>query len=253
MITANTIKQVKSLQQKKYRRELGLFVVEGQKMFSEIINSDLKIRDIYCLASFINESKQYESRATEVTKKEMSRMSGLVTPSAVLAVVEIPWYSFTLDAIQNGVSIALDDIQDPGNLGTIIRLASWFGIEFIFCSHGTTETFSPKVVQASMGALTNVKVIYTDLESFINDAAKAKIPVFGTFLDGEDIYNASLPAHGILVFGNEGKGISESLSNNIQGKLTIPRFSETTSGSESLNVAVAAAIVCSEFKRRIKK
>ncbi|MFO8021605.1 MAG: RNA methyltransferase, partial [Perlabentimonas sp.] len=249
----NTIKQVKSLQQKKYRRELSLFVVEGQRMFNEIIESDLKIRDIYCLASFINESMQYEGRVTEVTKKEMSRMSGLVTPSPVLAVVEIPRYSFTLDVVQNGVSIALDDIQDPGNLGTIIRLASWFGIEFIFCSHGTAEAFSPKVVQASMGALTNVKVIYTDLESFINDAAKAKIPVFGTFLNGEDIYNASLPANGILVFGNEGKGISENLSNSIQGKLTIPRFSETTSGSESLNVAVAAAIVCSEFIRRIKK
>jgi len=253
MITASTIKQVKSLQQKKYRREYGLFVVEGQRMFSEIIESDLKIRDIYGLTSFINESKDYENRVTEVTKKEMSRMSGLVTPSPVLAVVEIPNNSFTLKAIQNNVSIALDDIQDPGNLGTIIRLASWFGIEFIFCSYGTAEAFSPKVVQASMGALTNVKVIYTDLESFVNDATKAKIPVFSTCLDGEEIYNASLPANGLIVFGNEGKGISNSLSNRIKRKLTIPRFSETTTGSESLNVAVAAAIVCSEFKRRIKK
>ncbi|MFP4557110.1 MAG: TrmH family RNA methyltransferase [Bacteroidales bacterium] len=252
MITAKTIKQVKSLQLKKYRREQGLFVVEGEKLFREIIDSNLRIRDIYSLPSFNIKSKQYEDRIISVSEKEMSRMSGLVTPSPVLAVVEIPHYSFTLKAIKNSVCIALDDIQDPGNLGTIIRLASWFGIDFIFCSHGTAEAFSPKVVQASMGALTNVKVIYTDLVSFIDNAAKAKIPVFGTLLNGEDIYSANLPANGIIVLGNEGKGISDNVGSRIQRKITIPRFSTTTSGSESLNVAIAAAIVCSEFKRRIK-
>jgi RNA methyltransferase, TrmH family len=252
MLTANSIKFVKSLQNKKHRKEFGLFVAEGPKLVLELIESNLSIETVYYT---INWEKPATAKAIKyelVSPKEMERISGLTTPSSVLAVIKIPNQSFLLSDLNASISIALDDIQDPGNLGTIIRLADWFGLEYIFCSNGTVDAFSPKVVQSTMGAISRVKIVYVDLATFFEDIKKHNIPISGTFLDGENIYNSELPKNGIIVLGNEGNGISEVIEKHVNQRITIPSFTAKGKGSESLNVAMATAIICSEFKRRIK-
>jgi len=176
----------------------------------------------------------------------MQQISNLKTASSVLAVVDIP--SVTIATIpRNELILALDDIQDPGNLGTIIRLADWFGINYIVCSLSTADAYGPKTVQATMGSLSRIKIVYTDLYSFLEPLAE-KIPIYGTFLEGENIYKAELSVNGVIVMGNEGKGISPEIAKLVSKKLLIPPFSDNS--PESLNVAVATAITCSEFKRR---
>jgi TrmH family RNA methyltransferase len=252
MLTANTIKFIKSLQNKKYRKEHGLFIAEGPKLVEDLIESDLSIDTIYYTTNWDNPISARGMKFELISQKDMYRISGLTSPSSVLATIKIPQANFLFSDFSKTIGIALDDIQDPGNLGTIIRLADWFGVEYIFCSKGTVDAFSPKVVQATMGAISRVKLVYVDLVNFLEDTRKNNIPIFGTFLDGEDIYNTDLPLNGIVVMGNEGSGISKSVERLITSRLTIPSFASKGMGSESLNVAMATAIICSEFKRRTK-
>lgn len=248
MITKNRIAQIKSLSQKKARVELKQFVAEGIKMFEQIINSNFSIVEIYYLSDVENELfnmiGKMEVETFKITSNDMSRISQLKTPTSVLIVVEIP--NPTSKGYVDGLSLALDSVQDPGNLGTIIRIADWFGISKIFCSMDCADIYSPKVIQATMGAITRIKVEYLDLESFLS---KVTVPVYGTFLEGENIYTQKLVNNSIIVMGNEGNGISNQVAKLVTNKINIPSFPVGESLGESLNVAVATAICVSEFRR----
>lgn len=241
-ISANRIKFVRSLAQKKFRDEHSLFVAEGEKIVAEAQASGYKIEEIY--------------RIEEIGAEAMARISNLSSPSPVLAVIKKPEFSAeeiisALKPESKGLYLALDGVKDPGNLGTIIRIADWFGVEAIFASPGTVEVFNPKVVQATMGAIFRKKVIYTDLAELCTSFKSLGLPVYGTLLDGKNIYE-SLPAdrkHGLVVMGSESFGISEQLRPHIDSKLFIPPYPADAVTSESLNVAIATAIICAEFRR----
>ncbi len=241
-ISANKIKFVRSLAQKKFRDEHSLFVAEGEKIVAEAQASGYKIEEIY--------------RIEEIGTEAMARISNLSSPSPVLAVIRKPELSAeeiisSLKPESKGLYLALDGVKDPGNLGTIIRIADWFGVEAIFASPGTVEVFNPKVVQATMGAIFRKKVIYTDLAELCTSFKSLELPVYGTLLDGKNIYEA-LPAdrkHGLVVMGSESFGISEQLRPHIDSKLFIPPYPADAVTSESLNVAIATAIICAEFRR----
>ena len=185
----------------------------------------------------------------EVTQEELTRASLQKTPQDVLAIFEQPAYEMQPDVVSRSLCLALDDIQDPGNLGTIIRVADWFGIEDIFCSLGTVDVYNPKTIQATMGALARVKLHYCDLPSFI--ASLKDIPVYGTFLDGDNMYEKELTSHGLIVMGNEGNGVSAEVANLVNERLYIPNYPPQRETSESLNVAMATGIICAEFRRRM--
>lgn len=241
-ISANKIKFVRSLAQKKFRDEHSLFVAEGEKIVAEAQASGYMIEEIF--------------RIEEIGTEAMARISNLSTPSPVLAVIRKPEFSAEdiiseLKPESKGLYLALDGVKDPGNLGTIIRIADWFGVEAIFASPGTVEVFNPKVVQATMGAIFRKKVIYTDLAELCTRFKSLGLPVYGTLLDGKNIYEA-LPAdrkHGLVVMGSESFGISEQLRPHIDSKLFIPPYPADAVTSESLNVAIATAIICAEFRR----
>lgn len=242
-LSANKIKFIRSLAQKKFRDEHSLFVAEGEKIVAEAQASGYKIEEIY--------------RIEEIGTEAMARISNLSTPSPVLAVIRKPEFSAEdiisgLKPESKGLNLALDGVKDPGNLGTIIRIADWFGVEAIFASPGTVEVFNPKVVQATMGAIFRKKVIYTDLAELCTRFKSLGLPVYGTLLDGKNIYEA-LPAdrkHGLVVMGSESFGISDELRGVIDHKLYIPPYPADSVTSESLNVAIATAIICAEFRRQ---
>ncbi len=259
-MTKADIQLVRSLEDKRTREEAGLFVAEGEKLVREILASDFAVRKIYTVDSsltFRNDNIRHPDRARQgdegsqlISPKEMERASHLKTPTDVLALVEIPRRRLDPATLKNSLTLALDGVQNPGNIGTIIRLADWFGIRDVMCSADCADCWNPKVVQATMGAITRVSVHYGRLESMLSATCIYKWPVFGTFLEGENIYDASLPPEGVIVLGSEGRGISPEIERLVTRKLFIPPFPRENSGSESLNVAVAAAIVCSEFRRR---
>jgi TrmH family RNA methyltransferase len=237
-------KRINSLAIKKYRDRERLFIVEGEKSLSVFLTSTFTVRSIY--QNHVCDFSDKHLDSVRISVSEMQQISNLKTASPVLAIVEIP--SVAIETIPHDeLILALDDVQDPGNLGTIIRLAAWFGINYIICSPFTVDAYGPKTVQATMGSLTKVNLLYSDLRPFLLSAS-AKSPVYGTFLEGENIYTTELSANGIIVMGNEGKGISPEIAGLITRKLLIPAFADNT--AESLNVAVATAITCSEFKRR---
>ena len=186
----------------------------------------------------------------EASREELSRASLLKTPQEALAVFRIPQYEAEAEVVRRSLCLALDGVQDPGNLGTIIRIADWFGIRHIFCSAGTADAFNPKTVQATMGALARVQLHYCDLRELV--ASLPDVPVFGTFLDGGDLYTQELSANGLIVMGNEGNGISPELAAVVNRRLLIPNYPQGEETSESLNVAVATAVVCAEFRRRMR-
>ena len=231
MMTAKEIKFVRSLQNRKARLEHGVFVVEGEKMVDEALASGFKVRSVY--------------RKSEIGEKQMSQISAMSSPSPALAVVEIPEFSLPENPFQ-GLSIALDSVRDPGNLGTIIRLADWFGVKAVYATPDTVEAYNPKVIQASMGSIFRVKVIYCPLVEKIEEFKAGGAEVYGTFLAGENIYKTSLAKDALVVLGNESNGVSHSVMQHVSKRITIPSFG---SSAESLNVAVAAAIVISECKR----
>lgn len=237
MISKNQIKFVRQLEQKKYRKKEGLFVAEGPKVVGDLLRAGFKAHTIFATSEWGSQGQSFQ----EVSDEELRRVSFLQHPQRVLALFFIPTESIPS---VSSLSLALDDVQDPGNLGTIIRIADWFGIDTIYCSENTADAWSPKVVQATMGSIARVNIIYTDLQELIS---KAQVPVYGTLLDGQDIYTQELSKEGIIVMGNEGNGISAPIRKLINRKLLIPQFHE---GPESLNVAIATAITCSEFRRR---
>jgi TrmH family RNA methyltransferase len=247
MLSASQIKFIRSLTQKRERDASGLFVAEGSKCVSEL----LQYFDCQLLVLSKEDTTRYSGNIEEIlyaSPKEIERASFQKTPQGVTAVFKKP--KAILPTINDKeLYLALDGIQNPGNLGTIIRLADWFGIRHIFCSPDTADAFGPKTVQATMGALGRVSVCYTDLPGFLTSARQAT-PVYGTFLGGRSIYASQLPDSAIIVMGNEGNGISEKVAGCIDNRLEIPSFSDGAETSESLNVAVATAVVCSEFRRR---
>jgi len=248
MLTKSKIAQIKSLSDKKARAESGLFVAEGPKLVGELLQSALTVRGVYGLEETLAGLPALAD-VTAVSAKEMDRISHLKTPSKVLALVEIPRYDFDPHALTQNLTLALDDVQDPGNVGTIIRLADWFGITNIYCSPTTADAFNPKVVQATMGAISRVRLHYTELPHVLEEARRQGIPVYGTFLDGERLYSARISTVGVIVMGNEGKGISPPVTRHITRKIFIPPYPEGIPTSESLNVAIATAVVCAEFRR----
>ena len=245
MITKADISLVRSLADKKARLENCLFVVEGPKLVEEALASGFTVRRVMGLPEYAH-FRYFE----EASAKDMERMSGLKTPQGVLALVDIPRPGVMAIPRQKLV-LALDGVQDPGNLGTILRTADWFGIRDVFCSEDTADCYNPKVVQASMGAVFRVGVHYTKLAPMLAEMHKHEVPVFGAFLDGENIYEADLGVapYGIIVMGNEGKGITPDVAANIGHRLYIPPYPTGRPSSESLNVATATAIICSEFRR----
>jgi TrmH family RNA methyltransferase len=236
MISKNQIKFVKQLEQKKYRRREGLFVAEGPKVVGDLIRAGFKPQALYATSG-------EWAMAQTVTEEELRKVSFLQHPQQVVALFKIP---VVKQAIPTTLHLALDGIQDPGNLGTIIRIADWFGIDTVFCSEDTADAWAPKVVQATMGSIARVNIIYTDLAALLDSTT---LPVYGTLLDGVNIYTQSLTPDGIIVMGNEGNGISKKIRERIDHRLLIPPFSKGDT-AESLNVAIATAITCSEFRRR---
>jgi len=226
------------LKQKKFRTQHQLFVVEGIKVVQEFLNSDYELDAIFAVDDRFS---QYNQKFTKVDSKELAKISGFSTPNKVLAIFKIP---NPLSIDWSGLVVALDDINDPGNLGTIIRLCDWFGVENLVCSEATVDCYNPKVVQASMGSHTRVNITYVDLLNTLPAAPNC----MGTFMDGDSIYEQNLPETGVIILGNEANGISEDVEDLIKSRLSIPRFG-TIKLTESLNVANAAAIILSEFKR----
>ena len=253
MLSKNKIKLIQSLNRKKDRDESGLFLVEGNKMVEEALRSEYQIETLVCTAQFADQHPEIRSKAKEIIiadKDLIQKASLLQNPQEALAIVIQPELNTPEMNLNTELCLALDFIQDPGNLGTILRIADWFGINTVICSENTVDVFNPKVVQASMGAIFRIKTSYTNLESFLLEASKSQIPVYGTFMDGNNIYTESLTKNGIIVFGNEGNGISDQIAQLVNRRIAIPTFSTNPNKAESLNVAIAASICCSEFRRR---
>lgn len=248
-LSKNKIKYIHSLEQKKIRKEEGVFLAEGPKLTGDLLGH-FPCRFLAATSAWLQKhDKVNADEIIEVSQEELSRASLLKTPQQVLAVFEQPRYVLTTDVVRNSLCLALDDVQDPGNLGTIIRLADWFGIEHIICSLNTVDVYNPKTIQATMGGIARVKVHYTALPGFIRSLEK-DTPVFGTFLDGKNMYEQPLSATGLIVMGNEGNGIGQEVEALINRKLYIPNYPQGKETSESLNVAIATAVVCAEFRRQ---
>ncbi len=253
MLSKNKIKLIQSLNRKKERDESGLFLAEGNKMVEEALRSVFEIETLVCTIQFAAQHPEIRLKAKEfieADKASIQKASLLQNPQEALAIVRQTAIEKPELNLSAELYLALDFIQDPGNLGTILRIADWFGINTVICSENTVDVYNPKVVQASMGAIFRIKTKYRNLESFLSEASKSQVPVYGTFMDGKNIYKEQLSPNGIIVLGNEGNGISDSVSQLVTQKITIPTFSINTNKSESLNVAIAASICCSEFRRR---
>jgi len=246
MLSKSQINLLKSLQQKKFRREHGLFIVEGHKSITEFINSAYKTEAVYYTPSFDSKVLKLSQKINfcEISVTELEKVSSLKTPQDALALINIPkWPVLQHEQLKGKFSLVLDGIQDPGNMGTIIRIADWFAIGNIICSEDTVDAYNPKVVQACMGSLARVKVHYTSLTEFLPEI---KLPVFGALLDGEKIYSTDFGKEGLIVMGNEGSGLRPEVQRMVNRAITIPRIGK----AESLNVAIATALFCSEITRK---
>ena len=240
MVSKNQIKLITSLQQKKYRNIEKLFIAEGTKVIQELLQSNFELEHLYTTKEDFNEITSVNR--TIVSESDLKKISALSSINTCLGVFRVPESKTTQE---EGLLVALDDIRDPGNMGTILRLCDWFGIKEVVCSKTTVDIYNPKVIQATMGSISRVNVNYVDLNSFLENTS---LPVFGTFMDGKNIYNQKLPKEGIIVMGNEANGISSTIERIVSERLSIPRFGSLQQ-TESLNVATATAIVLSEFKR----
>ena len=258
MISKNKIKYIRSLELKKNRNKEGKFVAEGFKVVDDLLA--LQPADLIVATSEWLKGKHLaaQTEVIEVTEEELKKVSFLQHPQQVLAVFkqdagnsqeEAEEKNFGFSNINTSeLNLALDGVQDPGNLGTIIRIADWFGITHIYCSQDTADVYNPKVVQATMGSIARVKVEYGNLLALV-ESLPADVPVYGTLLDGDNIYQQQLENRGLIVMGNEGKGISPALAKKVNRRLLIPNFPEGRATADSLNVAIATAITCSEFRR----
>ncbi|WP_282134298.1 TrmH family RNA methyltransferase [Seonamhaeicola maritimus] len=239
MLSKSQIKLITSLKQKKYRLQHGLFVVEGVKTIKELLHSSLILHKLYTTETFNIDAKD----EILISEPDLNRISFLKSPNKALAVFNIP-EAKKID--ESNLILALDDVRDPGNLGTIIRLCDWFGIKDLVCSKETVDCFNPKVIQATMGSITRVNITYIELSSFLKENHCTK---YGAFMDGENVYQSSLLEKGVLIMGNEANGISQEIESIINERVSIPRFGNIRA-TESLNVATATAVLLSEFKRR---
>ena len=258
MLSKNKIKYIRSLEHKKYRTANSAFVAEGYKVVADL----LPVFRCNCLVAT---SEWFESNASilaslhistsnteihTVTNEELRKVSFQETPQQVLAVFQQPqWHADINNIAKHGLCLALDDVQNPGNLGTIVRLADWFGIEHIFCSRNSADIYNPKTIQATMGAIARVQVHYVDLPSILATIDDAT-PIYGTSLTGDSIYAKTLTPNGLIIMGNEGKGVSNAVNAFVNEQLYIPNYPQERHTSESLNVAIATAIICAEFRRR---
>jgi TrmH family RNA methyltransferase len=251
MISKNTIKLIKSLAKKKYRIKENLFLAEGDKIVKEILNSDIKIRFLIVSELFIKENSELVSKAENVTvtsHQQIKQASLLQNPQNCVALCELP-KTAAFNKASKDFTFYLDGIQDPGNLGTIIRTCDWFGIENVLTSPDSVDVFNPKVIQASMGSFCRVNVIPTEINDLHNYSSFLEGHVYGTFLQGKNIYTEKLQPNSIVILGNEGQGIRDNIQKIVTSKICIPAFSNKTNRAESLNVAISAGIICSEFRR----
>ena len=239
-ISKNQFKLITSLSQKKYRLKHKLFIAEGVKVVHELLKSSFEVETLFCTDDFLLDIS--DEQVVRILEADLKKISNLKTPNKVLGLFRIPDEKL----LENkGLIIALDAINDPGNLGTIIRLCDWFGVDELICSRDTVDCYNQKVVQASMGSLTRVSIRYVDLAEYLSET---NLPTFIADMDGENVYKSNLPKDGVLIMGNEANGVSSAIKKLITNKISIPRFGKTKE-TESLNVATATAILLSEFKR----
>ncbi len=250
MLSAGTIKYIKLLHLKKHRDEHRLFIAETPKIVELLLSSNFLIKEIFSMETWLQSAKNITPsiKTTVISSAELQRISTLKTPNQVLALVAMPDLTIENEAIFEGLSIVLDNVQDPGNLGTIIRIADWFGIDRIICSKTSADVFNPKVIQSTMGSIAGVSIFYEDIVTICKNKP-ANFPIYGTFLKGENIYTTKLRPAGFIIIGNEAHGISKEVAQHVTHQLTIPSFSAQPS-AESLNAAIATAIVCSEFTKQ---
>ena len=238
-LSKNQLKLITSLQQKKYRNTHNLFIAEGTKVVNELLNSNFELEQLFCVNTSSYENNE---KIIQISEEELKKISSLKTPNNVLGLFKIPLEE---ELIKDGFILALDEINDPGNLGTIIRLCDWFGVNQLICSTNTVDCYNSKVVQASMGSLTRVSLVYTNLSTYLQNTS---LPKYASLMEGENVYKSVLPKNAILVMGNEANGISNSILKLLTNSVSIPRFGDSQQ-TESLNVATATAILLSEFKR----
>lgn len=258
MISINQQKLIRSLQQKKQREKQALFLLEGDKIITDLLSSGEMNDGNTVLICATDEWIKHRSASdspllknvTKAGREELKKLSALQTPPEVMAVVKIPDSPFKTESLKSDLTLVFDQVRDPGNLGTIIRTADWFGIRKIVCSHGSVDQYNNKVVQASMGSVMRVQVQYTDLQELFNHAARLKIPVYGTTMDGADLFDTPVKNPGIIVFGNESTGINPLYEPFFKTKIRIPDFPVGKSATESLNIASSVAVICSELRRR---
>jgi len=254
MISKNRVKFIVSLQKKKVRDEERLFIIEGDKLVREFLASGTTVNSLIAKSEFISSVPEKLLRnvslVEDVSYEELKSISTLKTPHNALAMIPMPDKALKVDEVFKDMCVALDFVQDPGNLGTIIRAAGWFGIKNIICSPDCVDVYNPKVIQSSMGALLHVNIFYSDLKNFLKASEDNHISVFGTLLEGESIYSHKLANKGVILLGNESKGISAELLPFITDKIMIPKFSVGKHGIDSLNVGMAASVVFAEFRRR---
>ena len=241
MVSKNLIKLITSLQQKKFRQVHKLFIAEGAKVIEELLNSNYELYYLYQTELIFKNVSQENFEI--ISEQDLKKITALTTPNNCLALFKIPVSNVVFT---NELTLVLDDIRDPGNLGTIIRLCDWFGIKQLVCSMQTVDIYNPKVIQATMGSISRVSIVYQNLEDFLS---KNTMPVYGTFMDGKNVYGESLIEKSILILGNEANGISSSITKYVTNSIAIPRFGNLQV-TESLNVATATAIFLSEFKRK---
>lgn len=242
MLSKSQFKLITSLAQKKYRGKHQLFIAEGKKAIFELLNSSLELHSLYTTEDLFEVEKE---KLFLLKEAELKKISQLNTPQTALALFHIPK---NVEPEVKGLVLALDGVRDPGNLGTIIRLCDWFGIKSLICSEDTVDCYNPKVVQATMGSISRINIFYTDLVEFLQKRSSENA-IFGSFMDGKNVYQEKIPTEGILVVGNEANGISAEIESIVSEKISIPRFSDATE-TESLNVATATAILLSEFRRK---
>ncbi len=259
MLTSSLIKKIKSLKDKKERIAQRLFIAEGEKSVKELMNSSYSIETIYALESWINLldthlAKRFSAKIEKITEKELERISQLTQPNKVLAVVHLPDKGIGEEDIKSTPILVFESISDPGNLGSIIRIADWFGIKTIVCSGSSVDAYNLKVVQATMGSIFRINIFYENLEDFILKVkSSGTLKIYATTLKGESVYSIEKNVNGVIVFGNESKGISDEILKLVDQEITIPSFHQSDSdfsSAESLNIAMATAIICNEWRRK---
>lgn len=253
MVSKTKANFIISLQNKKVREDEKLYVIEGDKLVKEFLAAKVAVKTLVAKPEFLNSLPLFHKHGIgeiiPASYDELKKISSLKTPHNALAVIEMPEVKMDFAELKTGLKVALDFVQDPGNLGTIIRAAAWFGIKNIYCSEDCVDVYNPKVIQASMGAILNVNVLYTDLVKLFKKVSENKIRIYGALIEGESIYSHKLGNQGIILLGNESKGISEELLPFITDKIMIPKITDAKSGINSLNVSMAASVIFSEFTR----